>query len=279
MPATSAAPNDALTITDDILQQFQNDGYAVVRQLATPSEVRTIREAFMSAAASGPVQGLSDGHFAQASPGDPLAFYPRMLHPHLHAELPIGAIAMRIMLDRRIQTYLRAFMQEEPLAAQSMFYFKPPGARGQELHQDNFYLRVKPGTCVAAWMAIDDADEENGTLMVVPQTSHAEIACPETADAARSFTTDYVRPPAGLEPAPLRLSAGDVLFFNGSVIHGSYPNLSKERFRRALICHYVPASSTEVSAFYRLFDFSGNPVAMAEAQGGGPCGTGAAGPH
>ncbi len=269
-----------MTMTDDIiLQHFQSDGYAIVRQLATPSEVDGIREAFMSAAANGPVAGLSDGHFADVPPGDPLAFYPRMMHPHLHPELPIGPLAMGIMLDSRIHNYLRAFMGEEPLAAQSMFYFKPPGARGQELHQDNFYLRVKPGTCVAAWMAIDDADEENGTLMVVPQTANAEIACPETADAARSFTTDYVRPPAGVEPVALRLSAGDVLFFNGSVIHGSYPNASKERFRRAFICHYVPASSTEVSAFYRLFDFSGNPVAMAEAQGGGPCGTAAAGPH
>jgi len=37
-------------------------------------------------------------------------------------------------------------------------------SRGQAFHQDNFYLRVKPGTCVAAWVAVDDADEENGSI-------------------------------------------------------------------------------------------------------------------
>jgi hypothetical protein len=32
-----------------------------------------------------------------------------------------------------------------------MIYFKAAGARGQALHQDQYYLRVNPGTCCAAW--------------------------------------------------------------------------------------------------------------------------------
>jgi ectoine hydroxylase-related dioxygenase (phytanoyl-CoA dioxygenase family) len=33
------------------------------------------------------------------------------------------------------------------------------------------------------------------------------------------------------------MEPGDVLFFNGQVIHGSLPNRSSTRFRRALIAH------------------------------------------
>jgi hypothetical protein len=75
-------------------------------------------------------------------------------------------------------------------------------------------------------------------------------------------------------PVPVDLKAGDVLFFNGSVIHGSYPNTSKTRFRRSLIFHYVPLTSQELSQWYREpMTFDGRVVEIAAATGGGPCGT------
>src|SRR5581483_1096451 len=110
--------------------------------------------------------------------------------------------------------------------------FKPPGARGQDLHQDNFYLRVRPGTCMAAWTAIDDADAGNGGMVVVPSSGDLSVQCPEKSDPTIFFTNEHVPVPAGLKETSLTLRAGDVLFFNGSVIHGSYPNKSRDRFRR-----------------------------------------------
>ena len=255
-----------------LASQFARDGFAVARGFFSPHEVAEIRETFMAQAANGPVEGLSDGHYKSLTSDDPLAWYPRMMHPHKHGELPIGPLSMRFMLDARLHDVLASCMGEEPVAAQSMFYFKPPGARGQELHQDNFYLRVAPDTCYAAWIAVDDADEENGGMMVVPGSNEVDIACPEQADADRSFTSHYVPVPMGLEAMPVTLKAGDVLFFNGSVIHGSYPNTSTSRFRRAFICHYVPEKSAELSQGYSSLRFDGTPVAIPAAVGGGPCG-------
>ena len=255
------------------VDQFQRDGFLLVRNLLTTEEVATIRDAFMAQCADGPAPGLSEINAAY-DPSDPLARYPRMMHPHRHAELPVGALSMQYMLDRRFQAVLRDLFADEPLAAQSMFYFKPAGARGQDLHQDNFYLRVHPGTCIAAWVAIDDADEENGTLVVVPGSHQYEIFCPERADSTRFFTTEHVAVPPGLQEQPVLLKAGDVLFFNGSLIHGSYPNVSQDRFRRAFICHYVPSECAEVSHGYRpLLSFDGQEVTKEGASGGGPCGT------
>ena len=251
---------------------FAQDGYAVVRGLFSPSEIAEIRELFMQQAADGPVEGLSDGLYKSLTDADPLALYPRMMHPHRHPELPVGPLATRFMLDRRLYDYLHAFMGEEPVAAQSMFYFKPAGARGQELHQDNFYLRVKPGTCYAAWIAVDPADEENGGMRVVPGSNHTPVICPEKADMTRSFSDAYVPVPEGLEARLVPLEAGDVLFFDGSLIHGSYPNTSADRFRRSLIFHYVPRGSAELSAFYSSLTFDGNRIQIPAATGGGPCG-------
>jgi ectoine hydroxylase-related dioxygenase (phytanoyl-CoA dioxygenase family) len=267
---------EASVLSEKQMQQFQQDGYFIARGLLNSAQVAEIRETFMTMAKDGPVQGLSEfrhgGREAYTST-DPLARYPRMMHPHRHPDKPVGPVARKYMLYPAIGAILAELIGEEALAVQSMFYFKPAGARGQDLHQDNFYLRVAPGSCMAAWIAIDDADPENGGMVVVPGTQDMAIVCPEKSDPAKFFTTEHVNPPAGKREVPAVLKAGDVLFFNGSVIHGSYPNTSKDRFRRALICHYVPASSTALSAGYlEPTRFSGQMVPVPPAQGGGPCG-------
>ncbi|WEK05192.1 MAG: phytanoyl-CoA dioxygenase family protein [Candidatus Devosia phytovorans] len=269
-------------LNDAQATQFERDGFLAVRGLISAEEIAEIRETFMAAAADGPVPGLSDLPRGGTNANDPLSRYPRMMHPHKHGHKAVGQLAMRYLLDPRLRPILADLFGEEPFACQSMFYFKPPGARGQDLHQDNFYLRVKPGTCMAAWIAVDDADAGNGGMMCVPQTAMLDIACPEPSDPALFFTTEHVEPPEGLEPQMMQLKAGDVLFFNGSVIHGSTPNTSQDRFRRSLIFHYIPASTREISHWYEAMSFDGDAQQIGVNQDGGPCGTlqeVAMGPH
>ena len=262
----------AYRLTERELAKYHQNGFHVARQVLKTREVHHIREMFMVQAEKGPVEGLSETGRIN-DPGDPLYHYPRMMHPHRHPDRAVGQVALRYMLDARIGGVLRGLLGEPPIAAQSMFYFKPPGARGQDLHQDNFFLRVKPGTCMAAWIAVDDADPENGGMVVVPGSHRLDIVCPEESDASQSFTAEHVEPPEGMKERAVTLKAGDILFFNGSVIHGSYPNTSEDRFRRALICHYVPQSCDEVGKWYQpLYDFDGNVVSKEVALGSGPCG-------
>jgi phytanoyl-CoA hydroxylase len=270
----------ATRLSEEQIATFHRDGFLVVRGLLAPQEVDEIRDTFMAMNARGPVEGLSEVRSKHAKdagnydPSDPLAFYPRMMQPHRHADRPVGPVAMRYMLDRRIESILTQLMGDRPFAAQSMFYFKPPGSRGQDFHQDNFYLRVKPGTCVAAWCAIDRCDDGNGGMMCVPETGDYTIQCPERADAALYFTSEHVPIPPGKTAVLPIMQPGDVLFFNGSAIHGSGPNTSKDRFRRSLIFHYVPQSTTQISRYYKLLDFDGRPISDVEANtDGGPCGT------
>jgi hypothetical protein len=262
--------------------RFEQDGFLVKRGLFGPAEIAEILDSFMQLAEGPAVSGLFEP-VRSADENDPLKRYPRVMQPHRRTDLPIGELSMRYMLDARIGSILAALFGEEPAASQTMFYYKPAGARGQALHQDNFYLRVAPGTCMAAWVAVDDTDEENGTLMVVPGSHRMDVVCPEQADRTQSFSAEYVPVPDGLEQVPVLLKAGDTLFFNGSLIHGSYPNVSRDRFRRSFICHYLPKASTEVGQWYHpIYDFDGDVVDdIANATGAGPCGTefAAAGPH
>jgi len=248
-------------------QQFDDEGYLIVKGLLADDAPR-IKEEFMRLHAAGPIPGCFQPLTEAEANGDVLKLYPRMMHPH-----KVNRIAFEYMLHPQVMNILADLFGAEPLAAQSMFYFKPPGAKGQALHQDQFYLKVEPGTCIAAWTAIDPADEENGGLFLVPRTNRFPIQCPHMADPDVSFTKEEVDVPEGFEVVPALMEAGDVLFFNGSVIHGSFPNRSSDRFRRSFICHYADVSASQIGKYYKpIYRHDGSVVAIEANEDAGPCG-------
>ncbi len=258
-----------------LADQFARDGFVIARGLFSAAEVEDIRTLFTKIHADG-----VPGHYEPAkvqdgvdNPDDPLYKYPRVMMPHRFNES-----AKRYMLHPGVAAHLRAFFAMEPVATQSMFYFKPPGARGQALHQDQFYLLVEPGTCIAAWTAIDDCDAENGGMYLVPKTHEAEVVCPQTANRNESYTSHFVPVPKGQKAVLAEMKAGDTLFFNGRVIHGSGPNRSADRFRRSFICHYAAGDVRKISKGYHPLTRLDGTLFEVEAQtSGGPCGEGWAG--
>ena len=244
---------------------FDQHGYAVVPALFATDEVERYRDHFM-ALRKHPHPGDMAG--VDTRTNDPLKRYPRMIHMHRWDD-----VSLRWMLDERLATCLTGLLGREPYAVQTMLYFKPAGARGQALHQDNFYLRAQPGTCVAAWMALDDCDEENGCMQIVPGSNRWPLLCTTKADTSVSFTDVTVPIPDGTPVTPIRMKAGDVLFFNGAVVHGSFPNTSKDRFRRSLIAHYIEGAAEQVSTFYHpAIRMDGRPLELGVSEGGGACG-------
>lgn len=262
----NAVSSSGSRLTQADLSFWRSEGYLIVRGLWSQEEIRACRAWFDELARRG--EPLGKYWVPDCTSDIPLKRYPRVMQPH-----EVHERSMRMLLDPRVEAILALLMEEEPVAAQSMFYFKPPGGKGQALHQDNYYLRVHPKTCVAAWTAIDRSHPENGGLYVCPGTQGMEIACPELANPDESFTTHFVRPPAGIQPVPAILDPGDVLFFNGSIVHGSRPNSTHDEWRRSFICHYVPISAREMSNSYRCYRFDGSTHQLANAEGGGPCGT------
>jgi ectoine hydroxylase-related dioxygenase (phytanoyl-CoA dioxygenase family) len=191
-----------------------------------------------------------------------------MIHMHRWDDL-----SRQWVLDPRINACLTGLLGREPYAVQTMIYFKPPGARGQALHQDNFYLRAQPGTCMAAWLPLDDCDEANGCMQVVPGSHTWPLLCTTKADTRVSFTDVTVPLPPDATAHPVPMAAGDVLFFNGALVHGSYPNTTTDRFRRALIGHYIEGAAEQVAEFYHpALRMDGTPLELERSAGGGSCG-------
>jgi phytanoyl-CoA hydroxylase len=248
------------------VRRFQETGYVIASGLFNQEEVQSYREHFMQMRAAGTYPGDFAG--VDLTSSDPLKRYPRMIHMHRWDDISLGW-----MLDERLNDWMTDLLGVEPYAVQTMLYFKPAGGRGQALHQDQYYLKVQPGTCIAAWMALDDCDIENGCLQVVPGTQNLPILCTVQADTTQSFTDVTVPIPDGMNAEPVLMKAGDVLFFNGQLVHGSFPNTSQDRFRRSLIGHYIVGDAEQVANFYHpVLRMDGTPVELGVSEGGSECG-------
>jgi phytanoyl-CoA hydroxylase len=255
-----------MMINTDHAREFNAQGYTIVPQLFSKEEIASLTEHYMTLRGKGTYPGDFAG--VDISSEDPLKKYPRMIHMHRWDE-----VSLKWMTDPRLDAYMTAFGGASPFAVQTMLYFKPPGARGQALHQDNYYLQVNPGTCLAAWLALDDCDEANGCLQVVPNTHDTPELCPQKADTAQSFTDVTVPLAEGMKSVPMLMKAGDVLFFNGQIVHGSFPNTTTNRFRRSLIGHYIVAEAQKVAEFYHpVLRMDGTEVGLEVSERGGQCG-------
>ncbi|MDQ1301503.1 MAG: phytanoyl-CoA hydroxylase [Chloroflexota bacterium] len=253
-------------LTPEMQADFQRDGYLIARGLFKTEEAASYRDHYMRLNDERRAPG--DTRFTGANPNDPLVKYPRMLQMHRWDET-----SLNWLLDRRIGAALTDLLGAEPFAVQTMIYFKPPGARGQALHQDNYYLRAQPGTCIAAWMALDEIDEANGCLNVVPGSQAWPLLCTTQANTQESFTDITVPIPEGTPVAPARMQPGDVLFFNGQLVHGSFANRTADRFRRSLIGHYIQGDAQQVAKHYQpALRFDGSEVTVDVSSQGSQCG-------
>ncbi len=168
-------------------------------------------------------------------------------------ENPIFAAAVRHTNLVRISELLLQWKIE---ALQTMYYWKPPGALGLDLHQDNFYVQSNQDSFASAWVALDDADLENGPLIVYPG-SHVEPVLPvhevpiplsgrPLYPNARGKETVV---PDKYKPLPLEARKGAAVLIHGHLIHGSADNHSP-RFRRAFLVDYIRQGAPFVAGRY-----------------------------
>ncbi len=129
---------------------------------------------------------------------------------------------------------------------QSMLFVKAPGKQGQSWHQDEYFIPTRDKSLVGAWIAIDDATVDNGCLWIIPgshkpgsikpriKNNNSDYADLETLDISK-YSEDNI--------IPVEVKKGTVIFFNGYVFHSSLQNKTSNKFRTALVNHYMSAES------------------------------------
>jgi len=256
------------------VEQFHRDGWCVVDSLFSNEEADAIQAFFEQFKTSGATIYDDNLKFEEI---DPAQRQLRAMHPHRHSER-----ALSWGLQPHIMEVLAALLGQPALLVQTMYYFKPPGSKGQGMHQDNFYLLAAPSTCIAAWTAIDAATNDNGCLWVVPGSHRHDIHCPKEVPGENwnNYGDSHINPfPRDAKPIPVTVPRGSTMFFGGQLIHGSGPNRTKDTARRTFIGHYVNETTSSLSKHYHpVHDAQARVVStVAVDTGGGPCGNGKGG--
>jgi ectoine hydroxylase-related dioxygenase (phytanoyl-CoA dioxygenase family) len=127
-----------------------------------------------------------------------------------------------------------------------MLFVKGPGKPGQSWHQDEYYIPTRDRSLTGVWIAIDDAEIENGCLWVIPG-SHRHMPInrriPYTGDQYGDVDMCELHPYTENDAVPVEVKKGSVVFFNGYLFHSSLRNITSDRFRTALVSHYMSAES------------------------------------
>lgn len=219
----------AFSVTKEHLNDFELDGYLIVRELFGAKETEQLlavaktdqailQEAYAKKDASGGESRLAVRNDLVDSPYAAIVQCKRV------------AVSMQQLLGDEVYHYHHKMMLKEPRVGGAW-----------EWHQDYGYwynngcLFPDMGSCL---IAVDRATRENGCLQVI-RGSH-KMGRIEHAKTGDQTGADLTRVEAALERMELvycELEPGDAIFFHGNTLHRSDQNTS-EHPRWSLICCY-----------------------------------------
>lgn len=213
-----------MQITRSTLASYGEQGFAAVGQVLDAATRQRLCDAL-------------DGHLPLQAETSPYG----VLRNNVRCEL--NSIAELVDLSELAAAASALIGSADVVLFQDNLVWKSPGSRRIEWHQDFSYWPLDSPTGVTFWLALDDADAENGCLRYIPGTHHLGERQP--ADFITG-TGQPARP--GLPPlnwadreenaVDVSAAAGELLVHDPLVWHMSGANEST-RHRRALTFSWI----------------------------------------
>jgi phytanoyl-CoA hydroxylase len=264
------------------LEAYRADGYLMVRNLLTRSEIMAAKSELERMALSDPpgcaaiwyegqlrdhialdesrdreISGRVNGvaGFAPGQQGDRLP----AIEPALRARYVrkfMGFVERQPALTRLARHpvmlgLINRMIDATPELFQDMALVKPAQGREKPWHQDHAYFNVAIDTpIVGVWIPMGEVTPENGCMHML---AGGHLQGPRTHFKRRDWQIcDSDVDPEGRVAVPMR--AGDVLFFDGKIPHGTPINRT-DSFRWAVQYHYRPATALLTDDDVRLAAF------------------------
>ncbi|WP_409346319.1 phytanoyl-CoA dioxygenase family protein [Paenibacillus sp. MBLB4367] len=222
-------------INDKDVVFYKENGYLLVKRVFGQTEVEEMRRAVDHTIERAARTKAAQNHAWQGDYMSPEQLKKLVLKGFHDVHYHDAAFA-RALLHPNMTAVLSQLIGPNVLLHHSKMLVKPPeNGAAFPMHQDQPYFPHQNHTMLAASVHLDDADEENGCLRVVPG-SHKEGPLPHVG----TYYLNHKEYPISMG-TPCPAQAGDVLFFNYLTIHGSDCNRST-RTRRNVLFQYREAS-------------------------------------
>ena len=242
------------------LAAYERDGFLVLEDFVSSEDCDALQARAAELVAGfdpGPVrtvfsthdQGHARDRYFQESGGAIRFFFeeqatdqpvPLALNKIGHALHDLDPVFDRISRRPHFADLARFLGFTRPLLLQSMYLFKQPHI-GAEVgwHQDATYLHTQPSTVTGFWVALDDADGDNGCLMALPGGHGGPLRqrFHRSSEAMITETLDDT-PWPDTEPVALEAPRGALVVLHGLLPHASAPNRSA-RPRHAYALHLI----------------------------------------
>jgi phytanoyl-CoA hydroxylase len=214
-----------------ILDHYREHGYVKLPGFLPAAELKTVEAEIQRLADRGP-SAFDKGHFY-------LAQDERTIQQIEHLQAYSSYFADMMKSDRRVLDIVEAIFGAAAVG-NNVSYMAKPARVGEVVpyHQDNAYYGYLPPDALSVWIALDESNERNGCLRVVPG-SHKDGLRRHGPTGVRGISYGLADP---VDPQPdgevaIVLRRGDASVHHCCTFHSSHPNLS-ERSRRGLILFY-----------------------------------------
>ncbi len=148
-----------------------------------------------------------------------------------------------ILTNPRIIDCVADLLGDDVIAWGSHFFCKMPGdGRAVAWHQDASYWPLTPSHAVTVWLAIDDADLDNGCMKFISGSHHSGHLTYRKSSPEEHNVLDQTVPNAESYGSIVvdDLKAGQASIHNDLLLHGSDANMSTRR-RCGLTLRYAAA--------------------------------------
>ena len=161
----------------------------------------------------------------------------------------ISPVFNKLCLNKKILDAVESIIGKNILICGTTLFIKNPNEKGfVSFHQDAKYIGLEPHNWVTAWIAITDANEENGCMQMWPR-SHKKnlIHHTEKFDENNLLTRGQTIENVSLEETePVVLETGQMSLHHPTVIHGSGLNKSNDRRIGFVVQSYIGSNVNQV---------------------------------
>lgn len=220
------------------LESFHRDGYVLVRGLYSAAEIQQISGWTDEVAAYPETPGKQMMYFETSH------FDGGRILCRIENFVPYHEGFNSLTTTRRMQQAVSELFGEEAVLFKDKINFKLPGGDGFKEHQDvQAGWDEYAGIHLTAMVAIDETNEENGSLEMLPGQHKKGLLGEKWAPLSDQDT-------GGQEYVAVHCQPGDAVFFDSFAPHRSAPNRTLQERRVLYITYNKLAEGDSRAAYY-----------------------------